>query len=340
VILRGVLDYAGHPVLFANAYEPVSNFIVRMLQGSFPRDRRFDEEAVRGFSRLLQDRVRAQDRANAVDFADRLLGDIGRGLKIDPAMDPSRFGAGRFNAVRRLPEVVGEVFGVVSELVRADSGLAVNLRSSGGSLEQFQTNAMRLLGLFLDVTDIEAQTSALAGLQRVVDQAGPRALTDAQVVVRLDAYSQRKIDNLHDEQRTRLARLFVTIGERSDELRSHTLAALNRQAAMADGKSRPFWDVILDKEQIDAIVASTPREGRGTPEEINFLRSVIASDGPRGRSPDSARRAIAAYQRLLAAEDPVAVRDGVAALREAAQQSGYPVVMRDADRAAQALSRQ
>ena len=94
MVLAGVLDYAANSTLFEHSYLPVSKFIIVLLKGRFPRDSSFDDEAVAGFASLLEQKIRSQDYANAVDFADRLLNDIEFGLQLDMASQPDQFGGG------------------------------------------------------------------------------------------------------------------------------------------------------------------------------------------------------------------------------------------------------
>jgi hypothetical protein len=340
VILAGIVSYAKEKSLFPNAYTAISDFLLVLLQGDFTRDPRFDDEAVRGLSALLQSKVSESDHRNAVVFAERLLNDIELGLS---ALDKqrNRFGGGNFTAARGLPPMVEKIFNTVTNLVRKNPDLERDLLSSK-SLARFQSRVADLLARLRDVPDDPTRRRAIAALATVVKTAEVAAVTDSKTVARLAEFGRTDTSMRRAQNRLGVARTFKVLSDRPSEIGSEALTELSKSMTVldedGDEQDRPLWDTILSKAQVDRLVAAIESDPSPSSGRIDFLRSVIASDGPQGNSPASARNAIRAYVKYLAAT-PAVAKDEAAALREAASQSQYPSVTKDAERqlAAQGL---
>jgi hypothetical protein len=331
-ILQGVLEFAANRNLFLKAQTPVSDFVVRILSGQFSRDRRFDEEAVAGLSDLLRTKVNDLDYEYAVEFADRLLDDIERGLNVDAVGQPGRFGAGSVEAVRILVDTLHDVFATVTRIVRENPGFASHLRSSR-SLESFQKRAATVLPRFLAVADEGTQIRAINAMRVVAAEAAVPAVIESGMIGRLTEYGKHGARTLGSVPKSALAQVFNELGQRADAVSSPTLVALSENVEWIKGQQRPLWFTMFGKDEVDALVATMGPASVASKGQIEFVGSVIAAGGAKGKSPGSAAKAVEVYQEYLAkAAEPVA-REDAAALREAARQSPYPAVLRRAERA-------
>jgi pimeloyl-ACP methyl ester carboxylesterase len=333
IILYGILAFAENRNLFSKAYTALSEFVVRIFNGKFSRDRTFDEEAVAGLSNLLEKKVNDLDYEDAVDFADRLLNDIEHGLAVDAVGRADGFGAGSYRAVRRLASVINYVFNTVTTLVQQTPALAINLRSSGGSLEVFQTRAANVLSGFLNIFDDETQSRAITGLQSVAADASAGAVTGSGMLIELANYSKRKYRTLAGKPQYDLAQLLSTLTERSGSVNSATFALLNENVEWIKGQQRPLWYTMLTKEQVETLVSTISPEVVASKGQIEFLGSVIASGGAGGKSPQTAVKAIETYGRYLKTAFEGVASEDAAILREAARKASYPSITKNAERA-------
>lgn len=331
-ILHGILEFASIRNLFAAAHTSVSEFVIHLLKERFPRDDKFDREAVDGLSDLLETKVQEVKHADAVHFADRLLGDVERGLKAESFGQANRFGGGSFVAARRLAKVLDNVFKTVTVLVRADRSLAVQLATSNGSLETFQERSARLIGRFLAVPDDETQLNAVAALQTVAVEAAPSALMRSGMVEQVTSYSRRKARRLPVASRTQLAQVYDTLARRSPDMMTATLASLTEDVDWLPGQQAPLWSLLLSKDQVENLVAAAP-SAPASEKQREFLGQVILRAGVDGKSPDSATKAIKAYEQYLTTAGDAVVEAESFVLQQAIKAAPYPKITIEGNRA-------
>jgi len=333
VILQGVLGFAENRNLFQRAYSAVSKFIVLLLDGQFRRDPNFDEEAVAGLSRLLRTKANDLDYEYVVDFGDRLLNDIDRGFQARALERADRFGGGSKRAVRELVAMLDEIFKRVTELVRAHPELALNLRSSSGSLESFEQRVATVLPRFLAVADDETQRRTISALRNVAENATVPAVLGSDVVAQVVAYGRSKYRTLSDTTRDELGHVLSAFAARGNAISSTTLALLSEDVKWVGGQSRPLWFAMMSQDQIDALVAMAAPATIASKGQVKFLTTLIANGGAAGNSPDMARRAVSLFEKYLENAPAVIGNQDANALREAALKSQYPSIARSVDQA-------
>lgn len=292
-VLKAVLGLAEHYNVFATVRPHIADFVVRLLDGGYPHDSRFDARAMAAIAELLDETIGRQGKPAVVEFGDDLLTTINRAFPANYSKQNTRaFGGGTAHAVRALATSIDRVAVRVLELIRQQPTLASSLRSSSGSLEVFQEKYLAITGRLLTVNDDPTRIQIIASLQSVLPAISPDTLLTSDAVAFLVDYTRGK-----PATHLQIGEMLFGIQKASPALNIQVIEAVLPALGSRPRGGEALWQTVFTDEQVRALVAAGLAQNPESAQVAQLIGEIIAR-GSVDRS--NARLGLAVLQDLTA----------------------------------------
>ncbi len=295
-IIRGIANYAEYN--FFDAYEPLTDFLKRIVTDSFPRNPRVDIAIAKTLAISVEDELLGLLEPRHVTFFDKLVKYIFGDIEIRGDHDLTRFVEESSTAALHIIKMLESIRKNVNRYLD-DNPVAMAALLSSGSRGKFNSNILKVQLQMLNFDSGPVQNAALKVFEKSISEYSPAEIKLANFSKSFNAYSKANYFKFNEDNQNSIAKIYGDILGKGSPLSEPTYTHLN-QPVDKDGTKRPLWTALLNDKAVKEILNNTvARMGTPTTPEFNFISGVIAQTGPYGNNLATSKLAVTKAQEML-----------------------------------------